>query len=391
MQVNADLALDKSSLLGSIRALEPEIARSMEAMDRERMVPMSLIYEMRNLGLFRMSWPRHWGGYEADPLTQIEIFEEVSRLDGSVGWIATFGALNGFAAAKLDPTACRELFPTPDTVSAGQYAPIGRAERTKGGFKVTGHWSFGSGCRHAEIMSGGVIVFENGAPRLDANGLPETRMALFPTAQCTILLDTWDTVGLRGTGSHDYTVKDLFVPYEHTFSFFDPPKFNGPLFSFAPLFLFSHVPMPLGIARAAIDAAVALGSQKRTWPTGRYLKDDAKFQEDIAEAEAALGAARSYVFAAIGDLWEALSRERAPTARERAQFRLSLIHVTRAAKDVVSQVYDAAATSAIHCGNSLDRQLRDILTVSQHRVVQTKMYRPIGQTLLGLDSKDPFI
>jgi alkylation response protein AidB-like acyl-CoA dehydrogenase len=391
MQVNANPALDKSALLRAIRALEPEIARSVESMDRERMVPMPLIHEMRILGLFRMSWPRDWGGYEADPLTQIEIFEEISRLDGSVGWIATFGALNAFAAAKLDPTACRELFPTPDTVSAGQYAPIGRAERVKGGFKVTGHWSFGSGCRHAEIMSGGVIVFENGAPRLDANGLPESRMVLFPTERCTILLDTWDTVGLRGTGSHDYTVKDIFVPIEHSFSFFDPPKFEGPLFGFAPLFLFSHLPMPLGIARAAIDAAVALGSQKRTWPTGRHLKDDAKFQENVAEAEAVLGAARSYAFAVVGDLWETLSRGRAPTARERALFRLSLIQVTRAAKDVVSQMYDAAATSAIQCGNPLDRQFRDILTVCQHRVVQTKMYRPIGQTLLGLDSKDPFI
>jgi alkylation response protein AidB-like acyl-CoA dehydrogenase len=391
MREGAGLVLDKSSLLESIRALQPQITASAEAMDRDCMVPMPLIEQLRGLGLFRLSWPRALGGYEADIMTQLEIFEEVSRLDGSVGWISCFGALSGITASKLDPTACRELFPTPDTVAAGQYAPIGRAERVKGGFKVTAHWSFGSGCRHAAIMTGGVTVYENGAPRMGANGRPEERTVLFPKEQCTILLDSWNTVGLRGTGSHDFTVKDLFVPYEHSFDYFDAPRYDGPLYTWAPLFLYSHCPMPLGIARAAIDEAIALGSQKRIWPSGRYLKEDAKFQETIALAEAALGAARSYVYSAVGDLWEALSQGRKPSPHERALFRLCQIHVSRVAKDVVTQMYDAAATSALQRGNPLDRQLRDVLTLCQHRVVQTKMYRPVGQVLLGVGSKDDWI
>jgi alkylation response protein AidB-like acyl-CoA dehydrogenase len=382
---------EKSKVLDAVRALQPQVEAAVSTMEQERMVPMPLIDQLRGLGVFRMSWPRKLGGYETDIPTQLEIFEEVSRLDGSLGWVASFGALTGITACRLDPTACKELFPTPDTVAAGQYAPIGRAERVKGGFKVTSHWSFGSGCRHADVMTGGVTVYEDGAPRLGPNGRPEERTVVFPKEQCTILLDSWDTVGMRGTGSHDFTVEDLFVPYEHTFNYFDPPRHDGPLYNFAPLFLYTHCPVPLGIARAAIDETIALGSRKRIWPSGRYLKEDAKFQEIIAEAEAALGAARAYVYSAVGDLWDALACGRAPTTHERALFRLCQIHVSRVAKDVVTQMYDAAATSALQRGNPLDRHLRDVLTLCQHRVVQTKMYRPVGQVLLGVGSKDDWI
>lgn len=389
MQNTAQAASIKIPSLESIRALQPQVEAQFETMDQERMVPLSLIEELRKLGLFRLAWPHSYGGFESDPMTQIKLLEEVSRMDGSLGWIATFAALTGFAAAQLDKTALRELFPTPDTVSAGQYAPVGRAERVPGGYKVTARWSFGSGCRHADVMTGGVTVYEDGAVRMGADGQPETRMVVFPKKQCTILLDTWDTIGLRGTGSHDYTVKDLFVPHEHTFSYFDPPRIDGPLYRYAPMFLFSHTPMPLGIARAAIDKVIELGAQKRTFPGGRYLREEGKVQESVAEAEALWGSTRSYVFAALDDMWDDLVRGNEPSLHKRAVFRLSLIQVTRAAKEVVSLMFDTAATTAVQRGNLLDRQMRDILTLSQHRIVQTKMYRPTGRIFLGLGSADP--
>lgn len=384
-------AFDKTAMIASIRAMAPRVTASFQAIDSDRNIPDDLIEEMRSMGLYRLGWPTALGGYAADPMTQIEILEEVARLDGSLGWIATFAALSVFTAAKLEPDARRELFPSPDTIAAGQYAPTGRAERVPGGYRVTARWPFGSGCRHADIMSGGVTVIEDGSPRTGADGQPETRTVVFRATDCNIDLETWDTVGLRGSGSHDYTVKDLFVPDEHSFDPLAPAHIEGPLFAFPPMFLFTHLPIPLGIARAAIDSAVLLGSEKRIWPGGRYLKEDGKFEESIAEAEATLGAARGFSMSVIADLWESLSKGDEPTSRQRAMFRLCLVHATRMAKDVVTLTYDAAATSAIQSSSPFDRQLRDMLTLAQHRVVQKKMYRPIGKALLGLGASDPFL
>jgi len=377
-------------LLEAARALEPQIQAASESIDKECTIPAPLFEALRNTGLFRVGWWKSYGGLELDPIAQMPILEEFSRVNGSVGWIAVFGALTGLIASMLDPAAVRDLLPSPDLTFAGQYAPMGQAEKVPGGFKVNGRWSFGSGCLHAHSMHCGCVVFEDGSPRRLANGQPEIRQMAFPKAGCEILLDSWDTIGLRGTGSYDYVIKDLFVPYEHSFSYFAPPPRDAPLYAFPGLFLFSHLPVPLGIARGAIDTFIALSSQKRLSPGGRFLREDNGVQEIVAEAEAALGAARSYSYDVLGDMWETVSRKGILSQRQRAVFRIALIYVTRVCKDVVTSMFDAGASSAIRRDNPLDRHLRDVLTLCQHRVVQTKTYRPGGKILLGLESNDPF-
>lgn len=382
--------VSQSSLLNAVRMLEPQIRAAEEFIEKECCLPDPLFEALRDTGMFRVSWWKSYGGFELDPLAQMDVFEDLSRINGSVGWIGTFGALTGLIAAMLDPAAISDLFPSPDLTAAGQYAPMGRAEKVPGGFKVTGRWSFGSGCRHAHVMHSGCVVFENGSPLRLANGQPEIRQVSFLKDKCEILPDSWDTIGMRGTGSYDYAVKDLFVPYEHSFSYFDPPRRDAPHYAFPGLFLFSHLPIPLGIARGAIDSFVTLSAQKRLSPGGRFLREDNGVQEIVAEAEAALAAARSYAYNVVGSVWETLCRKGTLSQRQRTHFRLALIYVTRVCKDVVTSMFDAAASAAIHRGNPLDQQLRDILTVCQHRVVQTKTYRPGGKILLGLETNDPF-
>jgi alkylation response protein AidB-like acyl-CoA dehydrogenase len=389
MEGQRQTVFNATHMVEAVQALAPQIRAAIDSMDADRCLPPALVQAMKKTGLFRASLPRAYEGLELDPLTQIQVVEELSRLDGSVGWCGGFGALSGIVCAFLAPATVQQLYGDPDTVTAGQYAPMGQAEQVKDGYRVSGRWGFGSGCRHAEMMMAGCTIVENGAPRRLANGQPEIRIMLFPTTSCTILLDTWDTTGLRGTGSHDYTVQNLFVPVEHSFSFFDPPRCEGPLYTLPNLFLFGHASFPLGIARGAIDTVVELSAQKLMWPSGRLLREEGQVQEAVAQAEAALGAARSYVFSVLGDLWETLCRGSTPSPRQRALFRIALIYVHRVAKEVVSSMYDAAATSAIHRSNPLDRQMRDILAVCQHRVVQAKMYRPGGRLLLGLDPNDP--
>lgn len=379
----------KPSLLEAVRALEPQIRAAESFLEKECRLPDSLFEALRNTGLFRVSWPKSSGGLELDPLTQMDVLEELSRVNGSVGWIGTFGALTGLITARLSQAAIDEFFPNPDITGAGQYAPAGRAEKVPGGFKVSGRWSFGSGCRHAHAMHSGCVVFENGSPRI-VNGQPETRQVIFLKEKCEILPDSWDTLGMRGTGSFDYTVKDLFVPYEHSFSFTDPSRHKGPLWAFPGLFLFSHMPVPLGIARGAIDTFVALSAEKRLAPGGRFLREDSGVQEIVAGAEGALGAARAYAYDVVGDVWETVCRGSELSRRQRAIFRIALIHVTRVCKEVVTTIFDAAASSAIRHGNPIDLQMRDMFTLCQHRVVEPKTYRPGGKILLGLETNDPF-
>lgn len=301
--------VSQSSLLDSVRALEPQIRTAEDFLERECRLPEPLFEALRKTGLFRVSWWKSYGGLELDPLTQMDVLEELSRVNGSVGWIGTFGALTGLIAAMLEPGAIPDFFPSPDQTAAGQYAPMGRAEKVPGGFKVTGLWSFGSGCHHAHAMHSGCVVFENGSPRL-INGQPEIRQMAFLREECEILPDSWNTIGMRGTGSYDYTVKDLFVPYEHSFSYFDPPRRDAPLYAFPGLFLFSHLPVPLGIARGAIDTFIGLSAEKRLAPGGRFLREDSGVQETVAEAEAALSAARCYAYDVVGDIWETVCRGR---------------------------------------------------------------------------------
>jgi alkylation response protein AidB-like acyl-CoA dehydrogenase len=394
MASESQFSVEAQKVFDAVLALEPQIRATADAIEAERCLPLTLIQAMKETGLFRMSFPRRYGGLELDLQSQIKIFEQLSRMDGSVGWCGAFGGLTGFLAGFLAPSAVQELFPDLDnTISAGQYAAQGQAEVVPGGFRVNGRWSFGSGCRHAKVMMGGCAIIENGAMRRMPNGEPEVRIILFPTSECTILLDTWHTTGLRGTGSHDYTVDNLFVPAEHSLTFFDRPRSEDSRSarSNAPsnLWLFSHVATPLGIARGAIDALVDIASKKIMTPGKRLLREEGQVQERVAEAEALLGGARSFCFDVLNDVTETTRNGNRLSPRQRALLRIAITHSHHAAKEVVAEMYDLAATTAIHQGGLLDRQMRDIITACQHRVVQQKMYRPAGRLLLGLESGDP--
>ncbi len=389
MEGQRQTVFNATRIVEAVQTLAPQIRDAVDTMETERCLPPSLVQAMKKTGVFRISWPRAYGGLELDPLSQVRIIEELSRLDGSVGWCGMIGAASGYVSAFLDPAAVQRLYADLDVVTAGQVPPMGRAELVDGGYRVSGRWGFGSGCRHADVIMAGCLIFENGAPRRLANGQPENRVMALPISACTIL-DTWDTSGLRGTGSHDYTIENVFVPQEHSFSFFDPPRCDGPLYALPQMFLVNHAGIPLGIARGAIDTIVELSAHKLMWPTRRLLREEGQVQEAVAEAEASLGAARSYVFSVIGDMWETLCQRNPLSPRQRALYRICLTYVHRVAKEVVSLMYDTAATSTIYRTNSLDRQMRDIFTACQHPVVQAKMYRPAGRLLLGLDPGDPF-
>ncbi len=164
---------------------------------------------------------------------------------------------------------------------------------------------------------------------------------------------------------------------------------RGRFTDFPPLFLVSHAGVPLGIARNALDFVEEIVAQKKAIPGGQPMREDPTVQETIASCEAQLGAARSYVYSTLEDLWETLSKGDRPAPKQRAAYRMMMTYSHQAAKQLITTLYDTAATSSIFRSSRLDRDMRDILTACQHRVVHLKMYRPAGRLLLGLDPEEP--
>jgi alkylation response protein AidB-like acyl-CoA dehydrogenase len=376
-------------ILERVSALEPQVRRAAELIEAERHLPDELARSLMHAGVFRMGVPRAYGGPELDPMGQVRVVEELSRIEGSVGWLSMISSAGSFLAAFLRPDIADKIFGPPESVLAGNLRPPQRADAVDGGYRVNGHFRFGSGCHHASIMACGCVVYRDGKPELTRRGEPNVRVMLVPKSKVTIV-DVWQTTGMRGTGSNDYIVDNVFVPVEESASMAEPPFCPGPLYRFPPLFLVSHAGVPLGLARSALDYVADLSARKELSPGRGLMRDDTNVQETIAWAEAHLGAARCFVYSVIEELWRSLNAGVRLTPRQRANYRLMITYSHQAAKQVISSLYDLAATSAIFRTSRLERDMRDILTACQHRVVHLKMYRPAGRLLLGLNADEPF-
>jgi alkylation response protein AidB-like acyl-CoA dehydrogenase len=377
--------LDAAEILARTRALAPEIRAAADRVEAERRIPDDLLARLVAAGVFRIAMPRAWGGPEMDPLAQIELVEELARADASVAWVVMITSDSGFYGAWLEDEVARALYPSLDARTAGMLFPAGRAHVVPGGFRVSGQWAFGSGSLHADRLVGGCLLFEDGKPRSGGGGRPDWRIVYLPPGEVEIL-DTWRTTGLAGSGSHDYRVQDVFVPAEHSFDVLAPPRRTGPLYGYHGLF-FSNLPgVPLGLARAALDELKRLAGEKRVPPLMTLLRDEYRVQEAVGEGEALLQSARAFVFDAMGDAWRTLCAGDPLSRPQRARVGLMLAHSVRAARQVVQLAYDTAGGAAIYRKSPLDRQLRDVMTVSAHVVGQRKAYAMVGREMLGLES-----
>jgi alkylation response protein AidB-like acyl-CoA dehydrogenase len=195
--------------------------------EQSRRLPLPLVEAITEAGLFRLWIPRSLGGEETDPMTLVRVVEEVSRADGAAGWCVAIGAEYGVFGGYLPAEAAREIYGSDRSVrTAGALRPFGDAIVVPGGYRVTGRWPLGSGCQHSGWIVGGCRVLEDNKPRLRHDGTPVARLLFFSASDCEII-DTWNSIGLRGTGSHDYAVSDVFVPEARSLSFREPPLEPG--------------------------------------------------------------------------------------------------------------------------------------------------------------------
>lgn len=377
-----------AALIEATRALAPRIQAARDEIEAGRRLPLGIVQAIREAGIIRMTMPRAWGGPEADPWIQIRVIEELSRIDGSVGWCAMIGSDGGYFSAFLEPAVGRALYQDLDAVTASVIRPSGRARAVEGGYRVTGCWAFASGCQHSAWLVGNCVVHDGDRPRRDADGNPETRLCFLPASACQIL-DTWTTTGLRGSGSHDYLVEDYFVPVEQTFSIFTSPISRPePLYQFRQMYLVNVAGVPLGIARGAIEELIALAGHKVT-RLGNGLRDEPYVQLAVAQAEALVGSARSYVHETVADLWSTLLAGSVLSTAQRVRLRLAISHAFSAGVQAVDLMYQAGGGSSLYAPHPLDRHFRDIHTSNQHTVISPKTYYTAGRLLLGLESDIP--
>ena len=355
---------------------------------------MPIVAALKDAGVFGMTMPHAWGGPELDPLTQFRVLESLAMADGSVGWCAMINCDGGYITAFLDQEVGRAMYPDLQFGTAAAATPTGQAVRVPGGYRISGRFPFASGCHHCEWVWLGCVVIADGMQLADSNGVPETRQCLVKLSQCEIL-DTWYTTGLRGTGSNDLLVKDVFVEADHTFSFQDKNliKRPGPLYAFPFMFAAKSSPVALGIARHAIDVLIETATNKtaRRYTLGEHLepakmmRDDVFIQEAVGRADTMLTSARAYLFEVMSDLWFTLVSGREPTPAQVARFTTTHAHVVGACVDVVQLVFKAAGGTAVYQKGPLDRCLRDTLTMNQHIMGTLRTYEMAGRLLLGLE------
>ena len=376
----------KSSIIAALTDLAPEIAQARAGIESNRCLPRGIVDRLRSTGCFGMTLPRALGGSELDPLEQFAVCEAAARLDASVGWCVMIGSDAGYYSAWLDDEVTKQLWPRPDAITAGWLVPAGQAMEVAGGYRVNGQWQFGSGCTHADVIAGGcIVVASDGSPKpgIHAGAPVEARIALMLADEIEVV-DTWHTTGLAGSGSHDYTATDVFIPVERTFDLLETPRRSGPLYAFNAMFFANLAAVPIGAAQAAIDDFVELATTKLVFPAFTLMREEARAQQAIAEAEALVGSGRAWALEVLGELWDTLRSGNLPDERQRARYRLSAMNACQSARQAVDRLYEAAGSSAIYAANPFDRALRDQLTISAHLIASTRNLEPAGRVRLGL-------
>ena len=385
----AGVPMSVPEIYANARGLRAYLAEKSPEIEDARRLPPEIVERVREAGMFRLAMPKEWGGPELNVMEQVEVIEELSKGNASVGWCAMIGCDSGFVTGYLDDRVARSLFPRLDMATAGNFFPAGRADRVDGGYKVNGQWTFGSGITHADLVMSTCVIFEKGAPVMNGSA-PLSRRMVSPASALEII-DTWHTTGMRGTGSVDFRATDLFVPEEHSYSVFEPPKRDGTLWRRPTTFIPKFCGVPLGCGRAIIDLVTEMMQTKVEMPGGRPYKNLSRIQSVIADAEMILGAARSYVFSALEQEWKRLERREEPSEKERADVWLSRVNVGQSARDVIRMLYDAVGGSAIYSKKSpLDQALRDAETWCQHLAVQRRTLEWVGALLLKSDGAPAF-
>jgi alkylation response protein AidB-like acyl-CoA dehydrogenase len=352
-------------------------------------MPPDLVEALRTIGVFRMFVPQSHGGLELDMPAALEIFEALSRIDGSVGWTAMIGGGCDMFASLLPRDTYEQVYQNgPDVIIAGTVQPAGRAEAVAGGWRVKGRWPFASGCQHADWMFGLCVMTEAGKPLSGSagEGGPPLVRGVFLPARDWHIEDTWYVAGLKGTGSHDIALRDTVVPEANLFDLVNGvPCLPGPLYQAVRQFLpLMHGASSVGMAEGALDELVALANTGRQQQQAAVpMRDSETFQSELGRIAAELRAARAFLQVQAASHWR---HALAGTLKDEAlhtQGTQSAIWLATTCVRAVDACFALAGGGAIYETSPLQRRLRDLHTAAQHFAAHQRHYVSAGKLLLS--------
>ncbi|WP_437639736.1 acyl-CoA dehydrogenase family protein [Sorangium sp. So ce854] len=381
---------DAAKVLRAARDLAPTIAARAAEIEEARRLPADLLGELKAAGCFRMFLPRSHGGFEVDLRTGMDVLETLARADGATGWTVMLGSESPHLFALLPRARFDAVYAGgPDVIIGGGFNAQGEAHVTEGGYRVTGRWSFASGCEHADWLFGNCVLMDGGRPRMgaagDAGDMPETRGMLFPAREARIL-DTWSVLGLRGTGSHDIAIEGAFCPEERSFDIFrGQSSVPGPGFVAPVLHFVLHMgAVAVGIAQGALDETVALArSGKKRLYARAELAASPVFQVHLGRAETSVRAARALLRDTGAELWDACVNDPGAAVAMAPRISGALAWVTEVAARAVDACYQAGGGGVARDASPVQRRFRDIHTFSQHAAAAEGWFGQAGAALLG--------
>lgn len=370
--------------------LAPMIEAAAPRIEATGALPIEVLDALHAARLFHMLSPRAIGGEQVDPVTYFHAMEAIATADASTAWCVGQACGVSMGAAYVDPDVAREVFGGPRAVVAsGPTSRNAKAIRVPGGYRVTGSWQYASGSRHADWLGAHCAVHEaDGKPVTGPGGRPIDRTMLFPKSQAAIH-DVWQVIGLRGTGSDNYEVADLFVPENYTFT----RDADADRRVFAPLYMhftgfnmfgLGFAAVALGLARASLRDFIALASTKKPQSSQSPLRDNAVVQSKVAIAEAQILSARALVLDIYGQLWDQAVQDQPFSLEDRARMRLASTFAMNQARDVVDVAYHAAGGTAIFEAKPFERRFRDMHAATQQGQAHQANFEVIGQVFLGL-------
>lgn len=378
-------------LVERVRALAPLIAGEADEIERTRRLTPDVVAALIENGLYRALLPQSLGGAEVPIDAFMQMLEEIAKADASTAWCLGQCGVCAMIAASLDHDTAHEIFNTqPGILAWGAIAHEARA--VEGGYRVTARWDFASGSRQASWLGAHVrIVGADGVPRKNADGSPEVRTILFPVTSA-VLHDVWQAIGLAGTGTDSYEVSDLFIPERFT-AFRDEPsalRERGPLYRIGTGSTFSlgFAAVSLGVARATLDAGIALARAKHQSLAASTMRDNQAVQGLIGRTEGDLRAARTYLYATANAMWRDLSATGEFSAAHRSAVRLAATWTIHQSARVVDAAYHMAGATAVFRSNPFERRFRDMHAIAQQIQARDTHYEDVGKAILsgGVDA-----
>jgi len=374
--------------MGTIEAVCETARAHAEFGDEHRTLAPEVVDAARDAGLFCLGLPTSLGGVGGTPAECVDAVEQVAHADGAAGWCAFIGNATSFYG-WLDPDVARQqLAGAPGVAAASIFGPMGVAVPDgSGSYRVEGRWGFASGCLHSELIQVGVMVMDGEAPAIRADGNVDWRFAYLTAAEVEVI-DTWDTLGLRGTGSNDVVAGGVVVPEERlAMPMFDPPKADDPIFSlgFWGLLPVLMTPFLLGVARHALDELEEVLRNEPERPGRAHNRTDPQVHFELGRARAALLAARAGLDDAVGTAWDGVLAGRPAGEPEHDRLALAMHHTLATCLDAVDVAYRFAPSGVVRHGDVIQRCFRDLHTARKHIGFGLDGLRGPARRALGVD------